>query len=118
VTSNARLEWDGDQLLANVAKAAAAAINDVTKAAADDAQATHDWFARRGRRGLEGQIEHEPATVDGTRVTGRFGYTKRRGFYGLFHEEGTVHEHEHPALRPAGDRHFPALTARISERLK
>lgn len=115
--SRATLDWHGDELVKKVTEAARGAIDEVTDEAVEDAQRSHAWLARRGRRGLEGEIVSAAAHVEGARVTGRFGTTRRRGFHGLFHEEGTVHEHERPFLRPAADRHFPTLAARIRRRL-
>lgn len=120
--------WNGDEIVARVERAARAAVDETVDAARDDAKATHTWKVdpeprrlRKGRRlvnpNLEAQIVSDHAAPAGPNPTGSFGYTRRRGFYGLFHEEGTKHEHEYPALRPAGDRQFPTLADRIRAKL-
>jgi hypothetical protein len=115
MANRAHVEWNGEQLLARMREAARAAIDDVTAEAAADASVSHFWVNRTGM--LESRIVTEDATVAGAHVTGRFGTTRTLGFYGLFHEEGTVHEFARPFLRPAGDRAFPTLAARIKEHL-
>lgn len=118
--SRARLEWNGDQLLRDVAQACRGAINETLREADRDATETHAWLARRGMKGLEGQIKVQQARIDrtnGLSLIGRFGYSRSRGFYGLFHELGTTHEFERPTLRPAADRTFPSLAARIKAKL-
>lgn len=115
--SRATLDWFGDQLVAKVEADCRAAVNDTVDAARDDAKATHTWKPDpRTRTDLETQIVSEHCDPADANPTGSFGYTRRRGFYGLFHEESTVHEHMYPALRPAADRHFPTLLARLEER--
>lgn len=116
MANRARLDWNGDKLIAQVEEATRAAINDVTAEAADDARATHSWVSRTGN--LETEIVTEDAADNGDQIVGRFGTTRRRGFYGLFHEEGTKHEYERPFLRPAADRAFPTLADRIARRLR
>lgn len=126
--SKVSFEWYGDELADRVEHAAHEAVNETVDDARDDAKATHTWkvdpTVRRHKRSgrffnpdLESQIVSEHAE-SGPDPTAAFGYTRRKGFYGLFHEEGTVHEHEYPALRPAGDRAFPTLADRIKEKLK
>lgn len=102
------LHWRGSEIKAAAPEVARAAIDEVTKAAAEDAAHEHWWNARRGERGLAGQIEHEPAVTIGTETVGKFGSTARRGFYGLFLER------REPWLRPAADRVFPTLARVIS----
>jgi hypothetical protein len=102
-------------VIARMREAVRAAIDDVTEAAAADASMAHWWVNRTGM--LESRIVSEDARHIGGHVTGRFGTTSKLGFYGLFHEEGTVHEFARPFLRPAADRTFPTLAARIRERL-
>jgi hypothetical protein len=124
----AGLEWNGDATIERVRAAAAAAVDDVVDETRDDARVTHPWredpkprtlkSGRRVNTHLERTIQSEHAAADDPNPTGRVGYTRRAGFVGLFHEEGTVHEHAYPTLRPAADRHFPTLAERIAERLK
>jgi hypothetical protein len=113
--SRANLDWRGDAFIKRVRAAATAAVNDTVDAAADDARGSHEWVTRRGQ--LEEEIVAEHATAAEPNPTGRFGTTQRRGFYGYFHELGTVHEFARPFLRPAGARNFPTLAERIRRRL-
>lgn len=125
--SRARLDWQGAALVERVRTAAREAVDETVDAARDDAIETHTWKSdprlrtiKGGRRvdtDLETQIVSEHADTADPNPTGRFGYTKDKGFYGLFHEIGTKHEHEYPALRPASDRTFPTLIERIRRRL-
>lgn len=115
MASSARLDWNGDALIAQVERAAREAIDETTQATDDDATVSHPWVNRDGR--LEANIVTARARVEGDRVVGKIGYTKKQGFYGLFHEDGTTHEHAFPTLRPAGDRNFGSLAARIRRRL-
>lgn len=103
------VRWNGPRIAARVASAAAAAIDETTALAARDAAATHWWRGRRGQ--LERHIVSEPARREGARITGRFGASRKGGFYGLFLERRT------PFLRPAADRQFGQLVARIRARL-
>lgn len=114
--SRARLDWNGDQLISRVRSAARVGVNETVDAAADDARGTHEWANRTGQ--LEEEIVAEHADPAEPNPTARFGTTRRRGFYGLFHEEGTEHEFARPFLRPAADRQFPSLAARIRRRLR
>lgn len=126
--SRASLDWNGNTLVERVRAAAREAVDETVDAARDDAKETHTWQndlrMRRLKKGgkpvdthLERQIKSEHADRAEPNPTAAFGYTRRRGFYGLFHEEGTVHEHMYPALRPAADRQFPTLADRIKESL-
>lgn len=115
MASKARLEWNGDKIIERVAEAARLAIDDTTEAADVDASASHWWKNRTGN--LELNIVTQNARIVGSRVIGAFGYTtmkrgKRTGWYGLFHE------YKQPTLRPAADRVFPTLAARIRRRLE
>lgn len=117
--SRATLDWQGDKIIAAVTVAARAGINETLRAADDDASTSHEWVNRTDQ--LQEEIVVERARIDrshGLALVGRFGTTRRRGFYGLFHEEGTVHEFARPFLRPAADRQFPTLAARIRARLR
>lgn len=113
--SRARLDWNGDKLIARVRRAATASVNETVDAAADDARASHEWVNRSGQ--LEEEIVTEHAVATDPNPTARFGTTRRRGFYGLFHEIGTTNEFERPFLRPAADREFPTLVVKIRRRL-
>lgn len=112
----AKLDWNGDALIARVEEAARAAVNDTADAARDDAAVSHEWLNRDMQ--LEEEIVSEHADPGDPNPTASFGTTSRRGFYGFFHEEGTVHEYARPFLRPAADRQFPSLAERIAARLK
>jgi len=119
--SRARLDWRGKQLVEEMRAAARVAVNETVDAARDDAKATHEpmWINRPTKFSKEGgQLESEivsehadPASqkVHGPDPVGSFGFAKKRGFYGLFHEEGTVHEFAKPVLRPTADRVFDTL---------
>lgn len=114
--SRATLNWNGDALIQRVRRAAVAGVNETVDAARDDARLSHEWLDRTGQ--LEEEIVSEHADKAEPNPTARFGTTRRRGFYGLLHEEGTTHEYERPFLRPAGDRNFPSLASRIRRRLR
>lgn len=103
------VKWYGDQVLAKVERATVAAIDEVTAEAADDARSNH-WFASESGR-LEANTQNEPAERTQRGIRGRFGFTSRGGFYGLFLERKT------PILRPAGDRAFPKLAGAIRRRM-
>lgn len=115
MANRARLDWNGDRVRARVVEASRVAINETLEEAAADASASHQWVSRTGQ--LEEEIVVEQAVVGGQRVTGAFGTTRRRGFYGLFHELGTIREFARPFLRPAADRAFPTLAEKIRRRL-
>lgn len=114
--SRARVDWRGADLVERVRTAARLGVNDAVDAARDDARVSHEWINRTGQ--LEEEIVSEHADPGDRNPTARFGTTRRRGFYGLFHEEGTEHEFARPFLRPAADRNFPSLAARIRRRLR
>ena len=110
-----RLDWRGDDLIRHLRDAARDAVNETVDEAAEDATASHEWVNRNMQLEEEIHVEH---AVDGEpNPTAAFGTTRRRGFYGLFHEEGTVHEFARPFLRPAADRHFETLLEKIRRRL-
>lgn len=106
-----KVNWNGAALAQRVRKATIEAVDETTEAAAQSARSSHWWRARRGRRGLAGEIKTEAATVEDGKVVGAFGSTQRRGFHGLFHERRS------PFLRPAADREFPGVSERIRKRL-
>lgn len=110
MASSARLDWNGDKLLAHVRSVVAAAIDDTVDEAAADARASHWWRNRTGQ--LEEELISEHCAPGAANPAGRFGTTQRRGFYGLFHEYKT------PFLRPAADRVFPTLAEKIRRRLR
>jgi hypothetical protein len=115
MASRARLEWNGDALIDRLAEAARVSIDETLDEADAVATSSHMWVNRTDQ--LEEEIVTEKAVIVGVRVVGRFGTTQRRGFYGLFHEEGTVHEYARPFLRPAGDATFPMLASKIERNL-
>lgn len=102
------VKWNGAKIIANIVNATKEAIDETTAAAAEEARSSHGYETRTGI--LEEETISEPAQVEGHRITGRFGSTQRRGFYGLFKE------YEEPFLRPAADKEFPKLAGRISEK--
>lgn len=117
MANRASLVWNGDAVLARVAEAARVSIDETLREADADASSSHShWWRNRTGYG-EAHILVEDAKVEGTRVSGRFGATYsgqkgvRSAFYLLFLEYKT------PWLRPAGDRNFPALAAKIRARL-
>lgn len=113
------VNWKGDELVARMEKAAIAAIDETTVAAAKRAEGTvmnlpehsaagHRWYASTSR--TESAVAAEPARkLLGGNVGGRFGATKARGGYALMLEQ------MHPYLRPAADAEFPKLAERIKE---
>jgi len=112
--SRVRFEWNGDALIERARRASVGAVNDVVDHARDDAKASHVWVNRTGQ--LEDELISEHADPAAQNPTARFGTTSRRGFYGLFHEEGTIHEFSRPFLRPAADRWFGTLADEIRRR--
>lgn len=126
--SHAHLDWQGDRLIERVHNAARESVDETVDATRDDAQETHTWRndprRRRFSKGgplvdphLETQIKSEHADPADLNPMGSVGFTREKGFYGLFHERGTTHEHEYPALRPAADRQFPTIVERLRRRL-
>lgn len=109
------LKVNADKAIARVRDVAREEVNATVDAARDDAAASHVWANRTGQ--LEEELVSEHSDSD-TSPSASFGTTRRRGFYGLFHEEGTTKEFATPFLRPAADRHFPTLKERIAERLR
>lgn len=106
--------WNGDRIIRRMEAAARAAVNETVDAARDDAKLTHEWQTRRGQ--LEEELISVHAAVGEPNPSASFGTTRRRGFYGFFHELGTVREVARPFLRPAADRNFPGLRRRIARR--
>lgn len=103
--------WHGDEITLNTIAATAEAINDTTEAAVSAAKQSH-WWKNQGHH-LENQITSSPAEVGQQgQIVGKFGTTRRRGFYGLFLER------KHMFLRPAADATFPSLPSRIRARIK
>jgi hypothetical protein len=113
--SRARLDWNGERVRARILEAARGAIDETLQAVDEDASNTHWWSNRTGY--LERKILTRRAVIVGNRVFGKVGTTYsgvkgvRSAFYGLFLE------YRNPWLRPAGDRQFPTLAARIRRRL-
>lgn len=101
-------EWNGGAILDHIERISKLAIDETLEEAAEDAHHNHWWANRSGD--LETQIKIEKAIRKKGQVVGRFGTTKGKGFYGLFHER------RRPFIRPAGDRHFPKLADRIRRR--
>lgn len=121
-------DWRGDELLEEIEQAARASVNETVDAGRDDARETHPWQDDPRRRTLKSrrkvdthldqQIRSEHADPADPNPSGAFGYTERSGFYGLFHEESTTHEHAFPTIRPAADRQFPTFIDRLRRRLR
>lgn len=103
--------WRGDEISTRVLAACKEAVDETTTEAATEAEKEHWWVNRTDQ--LEQETISEPATVIGlSTVSGKFGTTQRRGFYGLFLE------YKRPFLRPIADRVFPTLEDRIREKLR
>ena len=98
-------EWNGVEIARRVVAAQLAAVDEATAAAAEEGKKDHWWTDRSGN--LERETISEPAQIVPGGVAGKFGTTRKQGFYGLFLEI------EHPFLRPIGDRVFPTLQERL-----
>jgi hypothetical protein len=96
-------KWNADELVATIERRAHEAIDETTAEAAQAAKG----MAPRRRGQLVSEIVSEPAQRQDGRIVGKFGSTKVRGFYGLFHER------RRPFLRPAADATFPRLRERL-----
>lgn len=120
--SSFKMDWNGRALETKVERVTIIALNRVVDEARDDARENHAWIDRTGQ--LESNIVSEHARTKGylqgrgarkrmdpseARLTASFGTTRGAGFYGLFHEVGTVNEIARPFLRPAADRNFGNL---------
>ena len=116
------VRWNGGEILSNVAKATAAAIDETTSLSAEAARAQalelslHEvadwiWFGLTPR--FEEGVDFRPAeaTGGGMVISGAFGTTVARGGYGAFLER------VHPFLRPIADVQFPQLAERIRSHL-
>lgn len=112
--SRVTTQWNGDKILGRMERAVRGAVNETVDDARDDALATHTWENRTGQ--LEEELISVHAVAGERNPTASFGTTKRRGFYGYFHEVGTIREIARPFLRPAADRTFPGLKLRIARR--
>jgi hypothetical protein len=99
------VQWNGEQIKAKVLRASEAGVNETT---ADAARSTR---APRRKGQLQSEVVSEPAERSGDRITGKFGSTKGRGFYGL------ILERRSPFLRPASDTTFPKLARNIAQKL-
>lgn len=115
------MKWLGGDMLDKVTQAAIAGVNETLEAAAEDARGTsmrlpphfaagHPWYDVTER--VEDAVDVQPAQLNGIKVSGSFGATKRRGDYAFFLER------LHPYLRPAADRNFPALAENIGKHLE
>jgi hypothetical protein len=114
------LDWRGGSIMDQIGDAVCEAIDETTEAAAARAASTpldlplhqaagYWWFDISAR--VESTVTNEPAHIEGSTASGRFGTTQRRGGYGLFEER------VFPFLRPAADAEFPRLAERIREKL-
>lgn len=104
------LTWYGNEVRAAVTRAELLAVNETTDAAAREAEQDHWWENRSDR--LESNTISDRARVDGLGVVGRFGTTRRGGFYGL------ILEYKQPFLRPVADRIFPTVHERLRKFLE
>lgn len=102
------IEWNGEEVIKDLMEATRQSIDEITEEAAQDAADNHWWQNRSGN--LELQIMNEPAQEVHGHLTGKFGVTKGKGFYGLFLER------RNSFLRPAADRLFPTLPKRIKDK--
>lgn len=107
-------EWNGDKVVSRMERAVRSAVDETVDAARDDALATHTWVNRTGQ--LEEELISVHVDPADANPVASFGTTRRRGFYGYFHEIGTINEIARPFLRPAADRTFPGLKLRIARR--
>lgn len=103
------VEWNGDEIIARVQTACVEAVNETTAAAVELAKQEHWWTPETGH--LEENTVSEPAVAEGSVVSGKFGTTRRKGFYGLFLE------YKEPFLRPVADQVFPTLAERVRDKL-
>lgn len=117
----AKVIWYGDEVSAAVKLASRRAIDDTTRQAAGEARVEHWWRGHPSKDGKPSNLEsntvsergtsmYEPAQAFRDGAAGRFGTTRRQGFYGYFLER------RQPFLRPIGDRLFPRLPERLRER--
>jgi hypothetical protein len=105
--STFRLKWNGPEILRLQEAKTIAAIDATTEEAARLA-VTGRWWEARSAEGLVSEVKTQPARKVRSTISGRFGTTQRRGFYGLFLER------EQPFLRPAADEAFPNLYFRLA----
>lgn len=103
------VKWRGAAIVAEIEARTKKAIDDTLEEAAEIAVRDKWWQARRGEEGLVSQVITEDARPDGHTISGKFGSTRRQGFYGLFLER------DQPWLRPAADEAFPHLKDRLRE---
>lgn len=104
-----RVHWEGDQVLSNVGKATALAIDQTLADCVIDAKTNHSFVNRSSV--LEGSIRSTPAKVSGTKIVGEWGSFSVE--YALYVEilEG------YAFLRPQTDIHYPGLAGRIRKNL-
>lgn len=142
----AKLNWKGAQLRAKIAEATLIALDRTMSEAVSEAKRQHPWHNRTGW--LEASTwMMGPATIDGAKVTGRWGSTAN---YALYLEIGTSRRgsgapraearkamaggnmneispplpldhplmRPHPYLRPAADRQYRLLRVRIGQAMR
>lgn len=106
-----KMNWKGDQVVANVLAAAASAVDETTDAAARDSRGD-------APSGSKDNIRSERTQVRGATVVGRWGvFNHPRWRYIVAVERGTARWPGNPYIRPAQDRQYPQLTARIRARI-
>lgn len=113
-----RLEWNGDNIVKQLAEAARQGIDDFTDATDTDASSDHWWKERTAPRGLTGQIITRPAVFKDGRVVGSVGvtYSGREGVFSGFY--GWFLELRLPWFRPAADRNAMTLPDRVKRRFR
>ena len=107
------LLWNGQRVKVEVENASVEAIDDVLEECVNDAKADHPFQNRTGK--AEASIQRKPATASLTKISGRWGSYRVRYFFYL--EVGTSKMPAFPTLRPAADRNYPHLAAKIRERM-
>lgn len=105
----AKLDWDGEAIVAKHVTAARLAVDRTTGAAVSHAKQNHDWANITGT--LEGSLRMEPAAVQGDDVVGRWGSFDTA--YALWLEIGTANMTARPYLRPAAGAEYPGLAGRL-----
>lgn len=97
-----KLVWRGAAVVAEVEAAAVAAVTEVVKTTAREAQANHPW---QNRADLEVESIHSEVVVHPGRVVGKV----LAASPALYLELGTSHARPFPFLRPAADANNPRL---------
>lgn len=110
----ARLEWKGKQVMDKLTAATAKGVDQTTAACVVEAKTNHEFVNRTST--LEGSIQMRPATIELTKVIGRWGSFSVH--YAIFIEAGTSRHAPMPFLRPAADVEYPRLAERIKANME